>query len=104
MESTLFLSFPPGCNSMFPRRPATSLVELRAYSADELLAALSRMVAELHDDHATVSRPTYDNGIWPIAFRLVDNTLYVTNGIGAYASVIPRGSSLEGFNGQTAGA
>ena len=70
-----------------------------AGSADELLDALSHLVAGLHDDHASVYRADYDNGILPLLFHQIDSRLYFVGGIGSYKSVLPMGSTLESIDG-----
>jgi hypothetical protein len=84
--------------------PVTLDASARATSADGLLGALAQMLAELKDGHASVTRPTYDNGVLPLSFRLIAGTLYLTKGLGAYDSLVPKGSILETFNGEAASA
>jgi hypothetical protein len=73
-----------------------------ATSSEGMVAVLGRLVARLRDDHASVYRPTYDNGVIPLTFQLLDSKLYIVNGIGDYKSIFPTGSVLESLDGEPA--
>jgi hypothetical protein len=82
--------------------PTAFMAAAHARSADELLLGLGQLVAGLHDDHAMVYRPDYDNGILPFIFRLVDSKLYIVKGIDGYESTILTGSLVDTLDGTAA--
>lgn len=70
-----------------------------ARTSAQLFTVLSQLVAALHDDHASIYRSEYDNGILPLLFRQIGSKLYLLKGVGEYNSVLRRGSVLASMNG-----
>jgi hypothetical protein len=71
-----------------------------ASSAKQLHSALARLIAKLHDNHATVVHPALPiNGILPVMLRRFGNELVVVGTVTEYIKTLPVGAQVVNIDG-----
>lgn len=71
----------------------------RASTDDDALAAIAHITAALRDDHASVGKRDFIDGVLPLFFRKLGDELIFVAGIDAYRDVLPRGAQIESIDG-----
>jgi Peptidase family S41 len=71
-----------------------------ASSAKQLHAAVAKLIAKLHDNHATIVHPALPiDGILPVALRRFGNEIIVMGGVDAYLKILPIGTQVISIDG-----
>jgi hypothetical protein len=74
-----------------------------ASSTKQLHAAVARLIAKLHDNHATIVHPALPiDGILPVALRRFGNEIIVMGGVDTYLRILPIGTQVISIDGVSA--